>query len=56
MPFDSFPSPSPRALRVAIKAQVTETISTLREVVLMPRDLGPVLSQRLLAENARVSG
>src|SRR5262249_34034194 len=37
----------PFALRAALRAQVTETISTLREVVLMPRALAPVVPRQL---------
>src|SRR5512146_3283205 len=35
------------ARRAALRAQVTETISTLREVVLMHRGLAPVLPREL---------
>jgi pimeloyl-ACP methyl ester carboxylesterase len=40
-----------RALSAALHAQVTETISTLREVVLMPRDLGPVVPREVRCED-----
>ncbi len=44
MPLDALPLFAKRqSLRASLKAQVTETLSTLREVYLMPRDLGPVL-------------
>jgi pimeloyl-ACP methyl ester carboxylesterase len=42
---------SPGALRAALRAQVTETLSTLREVVLMPRDLVPVVPRELRHED-----
>jgi triacylglycerol lipase len=38
---------APGARRAALRAQVTETISTLREVVLMPRGLAPVVPREL---------
>lgn len=47
--FDTMPPPEvsvaplPGARRAALKAGVVETIATLREVVLMPRDLGSVV-------------
>jgi triacylglycerol lipase len=57
-PLDDMPpflgSPSPagaRSLRASLRAQVTETISTLREVVLMPRDLVPVVPRELRHED-----
>lgn len=39
------------ALRASLKAQVTETISTLREVVLMPRDVMPMVPRHLAHED-----
>jgi triacylglycerol lipase len=49
----SFGSPPADAgsLRSSLRAQVTETLSTLREVVLMPRDLVPVLPVHLQKED-----
>lgn len=44
-------APGSGALRAAVRAQVTETISTLREVVLMPRDLSPVVPRTLRHED-----
>jgi triacylglycerol lipase len=51
MPLDNFPfftlpsstTTTEGGFGASLKAQVTETISTLREVYLMPRDLSPVL-------------
>lgn len=39
------------SLRTSLRAQLTETVSTLREVVLMPRDLQPVVPQELHHED-----
>lgn len=39
--------PESRGLRAALRVQVTETIATLHEVVLMPRDLVPVVPKKL---------
>jgi triacylglycerol lipase len=51
-PFFANPSPtSVGSLRASVRAQVVETISTLREVVLMPRDLGPVVPRQLEHED-----
>jgi pimeloyl-ACP methyl ester carboxylesterase len=38
-------------VRATLRAQVMETISTLREVVLMPRDLGPVVPREVRCED-----
>jgi pimeloyl-ACP methyl ester carboxylesterase len=46
-----YPSTAASSLRTSLKAQVTETISTLREVVLMPRDLGPVVPRELVHQD-----
>ena len=49
-----FPPREPKSVRnlhLALRAQVTETISTLREVVLMPRDLGPVVPREVRCED-----
>ncbi|MBX3259376.1 MAG: alpha/beta fold hydrolase [Labilithrix sp.] len=45
------PSPTDAGLRASLRAQVTETLSTLREVVLMPRDLVPVVPRELEHED-----
>jgi pimeloyl-ACP methyl ester carboxylesterase len=57
-PLDDMPpflgSPSPAdvgSLRASVRAQVVETLSTLREVVLMPRDLGPIVPRELEHED-----
>lgn len=50
MPFFASPQPDTGSLR-AFRAQVTETISTLREVVLMPRDLVPVVPRQVRHED-----
>lgn len=49
-----FPPKEPKSVRnlhLTLRAQVTETISTLREVVLMPRDLGPVVPREVRCED-----
>lgn len=57
MPLDDMPpflGPSPTdagGLRASFRAQVTETLATLREVVLMPRDLVPVVPRELEQED-----
>src|SRR5690348_8299283 len=59
MPFDdvtadssrSVPIPLPPPSRPSLRAQVHETISTLREVVLMPRGLAPVLPREVRQED-----
>ncbi len=38
-------------LRDSVRAQFVETLSTLREVVLMPRDLGPVVPREAAGED-----
>jgi triacylglycerol lipase len=43
MPLDDIPPLFWTSEVPTLRARVTETISTLREVVLMPRDIGPVL-------------
>src|SRR5690242_11781956 len=43
MPLDDTPSVTRRSVR----AQVAETLATLREVVLMPRDLGPLVPHQV---------
>ncbi len=51
LPFDDMPNlaralvPSTRPLGASLKTQVTETLATLREVALMPRDLIPVVPE-----------
>ncbi len=57
-PLDDMPpflgSPSSQdagSLRASLRAQVTDTLSTLREVVLMPRDLIPVVPPQLQHED-----
>lgn len=50
-PFTESPAPGVTTLRASLRAQVTETISTLREVVLMPRDLVPVVPPELRHED-----
>jgi triacylglycerol lipase len=46
MPLDNF-APGSGSFGASLKAQVAETISTLREVYLMPRDLGPVVPHQV---------
>src|SRR5688500_4662852 len=43
MPLDEIPPLFWTSEVPTLRARVTETISTLREVVLMPRDIGPVV-------------
>jgi len=51
-PFLGSPSsPDAGSLRASLRAQVTDTLSTLREVVLMPRDLIPVVPPQLQHED-----
>ncbi len=51
-PFDTqFGSPSPAGLRASVKGHFIETLSTLREVVLMPRDLTPVVPKKARHED-----
>jgi pimeloyl-ACP methyl ester carboxylesterase len=47
--FESLPAPT--GIRHTMRAQVVETLSTLREVVLMPRDLGPVVPREAAHED-----
>jgi pimeloyl-ACP methyl ester carboxylesterase len=47
--FDSLPDPTD--LRATMRAQLVETLSTIREVVLMPRDLGPVVPHEAAHED-----
>ncbi len=51
MPYLLRPTPGAEGLRTLLLAQFTETISTLREVVLMPRDLGPVMPRAAREED-----
>lgn len=51
MPFFTNPLPGTGSLRATLRAQVTETIATLREVVLMPRDLVPIVPVRVQDED-----
>src|SRR5690349_9635041 len=44
-------APEASGLRASLKSQVTDALSTLREVVLMPRDLGPVVPRELEHED-----
>lgn len=51
-PFLASPSPAGTdSLRSSLRVQVTETLATLREVVLMPRDLVPVMPEQLQHED-----
>lgn len=51
-PFLGSPSPADAgSLRASVRAQMVETLSTLREVALMPRDLGPVVPRELEHED-----
>ena len=47
--FESLPDPT--QIKSSMRAQVVETLSTLREVVLMPRDLGPVVPREAAHED-----
>jgi pimeloyl-ACP methyl ester carboxylesterase len=51
MPYLGSPAPDPGGIRTLLLAQFTETISTLREVVLMPRDLVPVMPREARHED-----
>jgi pimeloyl-ACP methyl ester carboxylesterase len=54
MPLDDLSpasAPSPGSVRAVLRAQVTETLATLREVVLMPRDIAPLVPRQVRHED-----